>query len=59
MLSLSPPLRRTVHSIPSWRLSLLLTMCSSCHAAYNFDHPDSFDTEEMVNCLESLKVGAA
>lgn len=34
-----------------------LTSSYASRAAYNFDHPDSFDTEEMVNCLEKLKVG--
>ena len=27
-----------------------------CMAAHNFDHPDAFDVEAMVDCLESLRV---
>ena len=26
-------------------------------AAYNFDHPDAFDTAAMLECLTNLKVG--
>ena len=25
-------------------------------AEYNFDHPDAFDTEGMIDCLERLNV---
>ncbi|MFS7956375.1 putative transferase [Helianthus anomalus] len=24
---------------------------------YNFDHPDAFDTEQMLECIETLKQG--
>lgn len=53
-----------VHTQKPGPPSLLRLCCCACdadtcccwHAAYNFDHPDSFDTEEMVKCLEKLKV---
>lgn len=28
-------------------------------AGYNFDHPDAFDTDAIIACLDDLKVGAA
>ena len=34
-----------------------MPFCGGC-AAYNFDHPDAFDTAAMLECLNNLKVPA-
>uniref|UniRef100_A0A165WNT3 uridine/cytidine kinase n=1 Tax=Daucus carota subsp. sativus TaxID=79200 RepID=A0A165WNT3_DAUCS len=35
-----------------------LTQEESKHVSeYNFDHPDAFDTEELLECVEKLKLG--
>lgn len=26
---------------------------------YNFDHPDAFDTEQLLDCIQTLKQGEA
>lgn len=36
-------------------LAASTAFCVGC-AAYNFDHPDAFDTAAMLECLNNLKV---
>ena len=44
---------------PSWRRESRCngTVCVFASADYNFDSPDAFDVEALVDCLAMLKVG--